>query len=59
MTDGIRVCSLLTLAFFESSIDFCRLALKSALRSPVPPFFGKLFSCPYLYLLRDLLRQRE
>ncbi len=31
MTDGIRVCSLLALAFFESSIDFCRIALKSAL----------------------------
>ncbi|WP_333301023.1 hypothetical protein [Microcoleus sp. B13-B4] len=28
-------------------------------RSPVPPFFGELFSWPYLYLLRDLLRQRE
>ena len=28
-------------------------------RSRVPPFFGELFSWPYLYLLRDLLRQRE
>ncbi|MEG4393751.1 hypothetical protein QUB30_15210 [Microcoleus sp. BROC3] len=27
--------------------------------SPVPPFFGELFSWLYLYLLRDLLRQRE
>ena len=30
-----------------------------ARRSRVPPFFGELFSDPYLYLLRDLLRQRE
>ena len=28
-------------------------------RSRVTPFFGELFSCPYLYLLRDLLRLRE
>ena len=31
MTDGIRVCRLATLVFFESSIDFGRIALKAAI----------------------------
>jgi hypothetical protein len=55
-----RGCGFPTVAFFLKLVliwaDRCESCDR---RFRLPPFFGELFFRPYLYLLRDLLRQRE
>ena len=55
-----RGCGLPTVAFFlKLVLIWVDRSGSCDRRSRVPPFLGELFSDPYLYLLRDLLRQRE